>query len=118
MEIARPALTSARIPEIAVTVEILTFEVAPGFTRQFVRRNEEVWTPALRDQPGFIRREIVLGQEDTDEVVILVYWESRRDMESFPRDKLAKLEAEMEDLVVKQEQWVGEVVLSDPAAQR
>lgn len=98
-------------PPKNVTLEILTFRVAPGRAREFVRRNEEVWTPALRDRPGFVRREVVLGQGDEDEVVILVYWSSRRDMENFPADKLEELEAEMADLVVEQQQWVGELVV-------
>jgi uncharacterized protein (TIGR03792 family) len=93
-----------------MTVELLRFRVEPERADAFVTRNEEIWTRALRDQPGFLRREILIGSE-RDEIVILVYWRDREALEAFPPEKLARLEARMRDLVVHQEQWVFERVL-------
>lgn len=96
-----------------MTVELLRFTVAPERAGEFVQRNEEVWTPALREREGFLRREVLRGERE-GEIAILVYWRSRADLESFPPEKQELLERRMEDLVLTQEQWVFERVLPEP----
>src|SRR5690606_2692796 len=103
--------------ERAMIVEILKFRVPSGAAADFVRRNEEVWTPALREWPGSLRREILHRPEEADVVLILVYWAARGDMEAFPADRLERLEGEMADLVVEQERWVYERVLAPGGAE-
>jgi uncharacterized protein (TIGR03792 family) len=91
-------------------VEILRFGVHPERAGEFVARNEEVWTPALRARPGFLRREIMIGP-GRDEIVILVWWRDREALESFPRGELEALERRMEDLVLRREEEVLEQLL-------
>jgi uncharacterized protein (TIGR03792 family) len=94
-----------------MTVEILRFEVPTGRADEFVRRNEEVWTPALRQSPGFIGREILRAAAHADEIVIIVRWRSREDLERFPAALERDLSSRMADLVVHQEQHIYECVL-------
>lgn len=96
-----------------MTVELLRFRVPSGRSDEFVHRNEEIWTPALRDQEGFLRRAILRSSEDTDVLLIAVCWRERSDMEAFPDARQRQLEAEMQDLVLEQDQWIYELVLSN-----
>jgi uncharacterized protein (TIGR03792 family) len=96
-----------------MTVELLRFRVPPGRATEFVDRNEEVWTPALREQEGFLRRTILRSSDHSDVLMIAVCWRDRSDMEAFPDATQRRLEREMQDLVLEQEQWIYELVLSD-----
>jgi uncharacterized protein (TIGR03792 family) len=99
------------VPDAApTTLEILRFRVPPGRADDFVARNERLWTPALREMPGFLGRSIVRGEEDPDEVTILVRWRDRADMDAFPRERMAELDRRMADLVVEKRRWFGAVV--------
>jgi uncharacterized protein (TIGR03792 family) len=99
----------------SMTVEILHFHVQPGLRDEFIQRNEELWTPALRDQPGFLGREILTCDDRPDEVVIVIRWRARADLEAFPREKQGRLEARMADLVRHQAQHAYERILPGPA---
>lgn len=80
--------------------ELLRFTIVRGGVEAFIRRNEEVWTPALRDRPGFIDRTIVRDVQHPERVAILVRWSDREAMEAFPADEHRRLDARMADLVM------------------
>lgn len=101
-----------------MTVEILRFLVQPGRRDEFIDRNERVWTPALRERNGFVRREILLADDRPDEVVIVIYWRDRASLEAFPTGHEARLGREMADLVQRQEQVVYDAVSENDLAQR
>jgi uncharacterized protein (TIGR03792 family) len=83
-------------------VEFLQFRIQPGHRSHFLERNERLWTPALRTQPGFVRREILASADEPDAVIILVYWDSHAEMQAFPVQLQASLDAQMADLVLDQ----------------
>jgi uncharacterized protein (TIGR03792 family) len=98
-------------PKKRMLIEILHFVVEPGRLDEFIDRNEQVWTPALRGQQGFLRREVLVSDDRADEVVILVYWTKRAALEAFPKERQARLEARMADLIRHQTQHSYERIL-------
>lgn len=80
--------------------ELLRFTIVRGGVDAFIRRNEEVWTPALRDRPGFIDRTIMRDVQHPQRVAILVRWGDREAMDRFPADENRRLDARMSDLVM------------------
>lgn len=57
----------------------------------FVEKDAEVWTAALEKEPGFLGKEVWLG-EDGSEVVLLIRWRSREDWEGIPAERLRETE--------------------------
>jgi uncharacterized protein (TIGR03792 family) len=98
-----------------MVVELLHFVVAPGRRDDFIARNEELWTPALRQQPGFLGREILVNVDRPDEVVIVIHWRTLADLETFPAGQQEKLEARMADVVRSQVQRTYDLVAGGPA---
>ena len=96
-----------------MTVEILEFRVAPGMREEFIRRNEQSWTPALRRRSEFIRRDILVSDEDQDIVVILVQWRTRQGVERFPEAEQEALDERMDDLVRDHRQLLLDQVTLD-----
>ncbi len=96
-----------------MTVEILEFEVAPGRRSEFIRQNEKTWTPALRQRPGFLGREILVSAEDEDLVVILIRWSTRQAVEAFPEREEEALDEKMHGLVRERRQLLLEQLPPD-----
>lgn len=98
-------------------VELLRFHVQEEEVGRFILRNEAIWTPALRDRPGFIRREILRDPDRPEEIMILVHWRSRADLEAFPDELEAQLDARMGDLAHHHERRVLERLLPGTSAE-
>jgi hypothetical protein len=63
-----------------VKIESLTFQITPSQSvADFINKHKEVWEPWLRQQQGFIRKQIdsVRGNQ----VTILLFWDSLANME-------------------------------------
>lgn len=89
-------------------VEVLQFSVQAGMRDAFVERNERVWTPALRRQPGFLSHEVLLSRTDPEEVVILVRWRTVEDLRAFPEELEKELDRRMADLGLHHDRRVYE----------
>jgi uncharacterized protein (TIGR03792 family) len=55
-------------------VEWLRFKVAPQYRETFVQKDAEVWTPFLRQCPGFLRKEVWISPDDLSEVMLAIHW--------------------------------------------
>ena len=64
--------------------------VPPEARDLYVEKDAEIWTPALREMEGFLGKEVWLG-EDGSEVVLVIRWRSRKDWEGMPEDRLVEL---------------------------
>ena len=76
-------------------LEVLTVRLDPTQREEFIALDREVWTETLRKQPGFLRKEAWIG-EDEDEVTFGVWWESREALAAFPAAVTAELDRRME----------------------
>lgn len=74
-----------------MVIEWQRVRVRPEVRDLYVEKDAEVWTPALRQEEGFLGKEVWLG-EDGSEVVLLIRWRSREDWEGIPEDRLRHLE--------------------------
>lgn len=98
-------------------VELLQVTVRPEQCDAFVSRNVAAWGAALSERPGFIRQETLARQDRPDEVIVLVYWRSRDDMDAFPEGEKRRLDSLMSDMVLRQQvsllELVGEVTIAE-----
>ena len=74
-----------------MVVEWQRVRVRPEERDRYVEKDAEIWTAALRGQEGFLDKEVLLG-EDGSEVVLLIRWRSREDWEAMPGELLEELE--------------------------
>lgn len=61
-------------------IESLTFQITPSQSvADFIDKHKEVWEPWLRQQQGFIRKQIdsVRGSQ----VTVLLFWDSQENMD-------------------------------------
>lgn len=76
-------------------LEVLTVRLDPERREEFIALDREVWTETMRTQPGFLRKEAWIG-EDEDEVTFGVWWESREALAAVPAELTAELDRRME----------------------
>ncbi len=87
-----------------VTIEHLCFRVPPGGQQAFILQDERVWGPALRQQPGFLGKEVWLDAEDPHLIHLIIRWASRADWKTFPPDQVEALDRQMQPFYVRLEQ--------------
>lgn len=66
-----------------MVIEWQRVRVRPEERERWVEKDAEIWTPALREREGFLGKEVWLG-EDGSEVVLVIRWRSREDWEGTP----------------------------------
>lgn len=74
-----------------MVVEWQRVKVRPEQRERWVEKDAEIWTPALREREGFLGKEVWLG-EDASEVVLVIRWRSREDWEGMPAERIQELE--------------------------
>ncbi|MGL4649876.1 MAG: TIGR03792 family protein [Caldilineaceae bacterium] len=79
-------------------VELLRVHCAPNCRDEFLRRDAEVWTPALTQHDGFISKEVWVSLEDPTLVTFVIRWESLAQWKSFPICDLEALDAKLADI--------------------
>lgn len=75
-----------------MVIEWLEFRVPTEYRERYVQVDDQVWTPALRQYPGFISKETWLDAEDPELVVLMIRWRSREEWDAIPDAALAKIE--------------------------
>lgn len=77
--------------------EILYFQVSPAERQAWLAQDAAVWTAFLSQQPGYIRKESWLADETTDELCLVIWWQSAAAMQAIPRAGLLATEQAMGD---------------------
>lgn len=57
-------------------IELLTFKVSSDEMTQWIKVEEEVWTAFLKQQPGFMRKELWYSETEPDLVKAVIWWQS------------------------------------------
>lgn len=73
-------------------VEWKRFRVASEVVDRFIREDEEIWTPVLAGQAGFLGKEVWHNAERPGDVVVVVRWASRRAWEAVSDRLLGEVE--------------------------
>lgn len=87
-----------------IAIEHLCFRVPPGGQRAFILQDEQVWGPALRQQPVFLGKEVWLDVEDPELVHLILRWASRAAWKAFPPEQAEALDRQMQPFYVRLEQ--------------
>ena len=72
-------------------VEWMRVRVAPGARDRFVEVDGEVWTPGLSEERGFLGKEVWLGDDETD-LVMVIRWRSEEEWKGIAPARLEELE--------------------------
>jgi uncharacterized protein (TIGR03792 family) len=79
-------------------IELLRVHCAPNRREEFLKRDAEVWTPALACHDGFISKEVLVSRDDPTLVTFIIRWASMAQWKSFPLCELERLDAKLADV--------------------
>ncbi|MEM9163681.1 MAG: TIGR03792 family protein [Cyanobacteria bacterium P01_F01_bin.4] len=71
-----------------MVVEWLKFKVAPEKRNLYVEVDDQIWTPALAQYPGFLDKTTWLNPADDTEVVFVICWATREQWKAIPNEDL------------------------------
>ena len=74
-------------------IEWLKFRMPADQRERYIQFDDEIWTPALQQYPGFIAKETWISPEDAEVVIFVIRWRSREDWFSIPERELADINA-------------------------
>jgi uncharacterized protein (TIGR03792 family) len=66
-----------------MVIEMQRLRVKPEIRDQWVAADEEIWTTGLYREPGFVGKEVWIGEGD--EVLLVIRWRSQADWEEMPK---------------------------------
>ncbi|MEM9568206.1 MAG: TIGR03792 family protein, partial [Cyanobacteria bacterium P01_E01_bin.34] len=81
-----------------VVVEWLEFRVPVEEQAEFLAKDEQIWTAALRQQPGFLHKSIWTSPDRPESVTLAIYWKSREDWFAFPEALIGELDRQMQPI--------------------
>jgi uncharacterized protein (TIGR03792 family) len=79
-----------------MVIEWLTFAVAPDHRETFIRVDNEIWTAALSQYPGFIAKEVWISPDLADQVVTIIRWQTRDQWKAIPPADLEQIEQQFQ----------------------
>ncbi len=79
-----------------MVIELLKFKMDPAVRENFIQKDEDIWTNALRKYSGFLGKEVWINPNDKGEVTIIVQWETREQWKSIPQKDLDVIEAKFD----------------------
>ena len=79
-----------------VVVEWLEFRVPVDEQEEFLIKDEQIWTAALRQQPGFLHKSVWTSPKEPESVTLAIYWASRDDWSAFPAPLIEELDRQMQ----------------------
>lgn len=74
-----------------MVIEWQRIRVRPDLRERYIELDDEVWTEGLSREPGFLGKEVWLG-EDGREVVLVIRWRSEVDWQGIARRRLEEME--------------------------
>ena len=80
---------------LVAVVEHLRLKVSDGGRAAWLRAELETWDPWLRQQKGFVERE-VLWDSDREEGILLIHWASHDDWKAIPTSEVAAIQESFE----------------------
>ncbi|MGD1705005.1 TIGR03792 family protein [Dapis sp. BLCC M229] len=78
-------------------IEWLQFKIEENSKEEFLQKDREIWTSFLALQMGFLRKEVWLDSYRGNEVIIIVYWESREQWKSISQVLLQETESKFRE---------------------
>lgn len=79
-----------------MVIEWLKIQVAPEQREYYVQKDAEIWTPFLSQYSGFLGKEVWIHPTKTDEVVLIIRWDSKEAWKSIPAEALKAVEQQFD----------------------
>jgi uncharacterized protein (TIGR03792 family) len=76
-----------------MVIEWLKFTVDPNARERFVQQDENIWTPMLARYPGFLGKQVWIGADRLDEIVLVMHWDTMEHWKAIPPERLQATEA-------------------------
>ncbi len=73
-------------------IEWLKVKIAAAQREQFIQLDDEIWTAALAQNPGFLGKDIWIDPTKSDELVLVIRWANREAWKSIPAASLEQTE--------------------------
>ncbi|GFZ96121.1 TIGR03792 family protein [Okeania sp. KiyG1] len=80
-------------------IEWLQFKIEESLKEKFLQKDREIWTSFLALQMGFLKKEVWLDSYRGNEVIIVVYWESREQWKSMSQVLLQETESKFREVL-------------------
>jgi uncharacterized protein (TIGR03792 family) len=84
--------------EDRMVIEWQKIRVKPEARDHWLERDLEIWTAGLARRDGFLGKEVWLGEEGS-EVILIVRWRSEEDWKGIPREHLDDLERRFSEAI-------------------
>ncbi|MGD1907698.1 MAG: TIGR03792 family protein [Leptolyngbyaceae cyanobacterium] len=75
-----------------MVIEWLEFQVPVEERERYVQLDDQIWTSALQQYPGFISKETWIDPQDLERVVLVIHWQSREVWKAIPEAELTEIE--------------------------
>jgi uncharacterized protein (TIGR03792 family) len=75
-----------------VVIELLKFKIAADIQATFIQKDEEIWTTALANYPGFLAKEVWLNPKDSTEIICVIRWATKEQWQAIPLQELEAVE--------------------------
>ena len=82
-----------KLSKLSMVIEWLNFWVEPELREKFITEDQQIWTPALATQDGFLGKEIWLNPESSDRLFLVIRWQTKQQWNAVPRELLDQTEA-------------------------
>ncbi len=79
----------------AMVVEYLTFSVTTAERTAWLAVEESTWSRFLKQQPGFIRKQLWVDRDRPDEVVAVIWWQDFESWQSISADQVERVDRSM-----------------------
>lgn len=77
-------------------VEWLKFRVPSQHQDKFISQDEQIWTAKLSGYSGFLGKEVWLNPNATEEIIMIVRWQTRQQWKSIPIEDLNATQQQFE----------------------
>ena len=76
-----------------MVIEWLQFRVDEGAIDQFIECDRAIWTTALSQYPGFVKKEVWTSPTHANEVICVIHWQTMAQLKAIPASDLESIEA-------------------------
>ncbi|HMQ51688.1 MAG TPA: TIGR03792 family protein [Anaerolineae bacterium] len=84
--------------EKGYAVEYLIFDVKPDLIDKFIEMDHDHWTLFLKDQPGFVSKELWVNRSKPGEVTAVICWHTMEEWKAIPLEKLIETDRRFTEL--------------------
>jgi uncharacterized protein (TIGR03792 family) len=81
-----------------MVIEWQKVHVQPEVRDLYLEKDREIWTAGLAREGGFLGKEVWLGEEDC-EVILVIRWKREEDWKEMPKERLDDLDRRFREAV-------------------